>query len=103
LSVLHVAVFKWKPGTTAGAVQSLADALDELKVQAVGLISYQHGADLGVRDGTFDYGVVAEFDSAEQIGRYLDHPLHQELVATYIAPILEERRAVQIQSAPWGP
>lgn len=98
MSVLHIALFKWSHETTAAQVSALAEALDALKVTMPTLISYEHGPDLGVREGTFDYGVIAEFDNADQVTDYLDHPRHQSLFDTFLAPILAGRSAVQIRS-----
>jgi len=98
MTILHIALFRWNTEATEGRVKALSSALDELSATMPSLISYEHGRDLGLREGTFDYGIVAEFGKAEQVSEYLDHPRHQAVIREFVAPILDTRSAVQIQS-----
>lgn len=95
MSVFHVAVFTWKEGTSVDHVADFMNALTELRSQLPMLISYDFGSDLGLRDGNGEFAVVAQMATAEDVIAYLDHPLHQELVKTYVLPHAAERRAVQ--------
>ncbi len=61
----HVALFTWKPGTTEEQVAELAAGLGTLPGLIPEIKGYRFGPDAGLADGNVDYGVVAEFDSAD--------------------------------------
>jgi hypothetical protein len=96
MTVLHMAVFKWFDGVTEDQVDALCTELATMPSRIEGVRSYRFGRDLGLRDGNFDFGVVAELDAPGDVERYLDHPLHRELVAAHIVHMVATRRAVQI-------
>lgn len=97
MSVLHVAVFTWKEGTSAEQIAAFTSALRELRPQLPMVLSYDFGPDLGLREGNGEFAVVAEMATTDDVTAYLDHPLHVELVQTYVLPHAAERRAVQIE------
>jgi hypothetical protein len=74
----HVALFGWKPETTAA---------DASKVEA--------GRDLGVQDGNADFALVADFTDQEGLVTYANHPDHQAVIHNLIRPILAQREAIQ--------
>lgn len=96
MSILHIAVFEWFDTVTDEQVQALCEDLAKMPTMIEGVRSYRFGKDLGLREGNFDFGVAAELDGPDDIHRYLDHPLHQELVAKHIVNMVAKRRAVQI-------
>jgi hypothetical protein len=96
MPVLHMAVFEWFEGVTEDQVEALCADLATMPERIEGVRSYRFGRDLGLRDANFDFGVVAELDGPEDVDRYLDHPLHLELVANHIVHMVATRRAVQI-------
>lgn len=97
MTVLHIACFRWKDDVTPEKIEDFHRALIVLRSEMPVLLSYQHGPDLGIREGNFDYGVVAEVAQPEDVGRYLDHPLHQEFARNYVVPMVADRKAVQIE------
>ena len=96
MTVLHMAVFKWVDGVTEDQVDALCADLATMPLRIEGVRSYRFGRDLGLREGNFDFGVVAELDAPADVGRYLDHPLHRELVANHIVHMVATRHAVQL-------
>lgn len=100
MSILHVAMFRWKPEVTEAQVAGFEQALALLPDQVGCLLSYSFGRDLGLREGNFDFAVVAELASAEEVDGYLDHPAHLRLVEEHVQMMLAERRAVQLQAKP---
>lgn len=97
MPVLHIAMFRWKQGVTEAQVARFESALASLPESVECLLSYRYGRDLGVRDGNFDFGVVAELATAAEIDGYLDHPAHLKLVEDYVVHMLDERHAVQLR------
>ncbi len=98
MSVLHVAIFRFNEGVTDEQVEWFTDGLIALKAQMPMLLSFRFGRDLGIRNGNYDYGVVAELEGSELVDVYLDHPLHQVFVEDYVKVMVAERRAVQVNN-----
>ncbi len=96
MSVRHVAVFRWKDGVGDDDVARIDAALAALPAQIPSLRAYHHGADLGLGEGRWGYGIVAECDDAEGWRAYDAHPAHQQVVVEVIHPCVAERAAVQI-------
>jgi len=96
MTVRHVVVFRWRDGVTQDDVASIDAALAELPAQIPSLRGYHHGADLGLGEGRWDYGIVAECDDIEGWRAYEQHPAHQHVVTEVLRPRIAERAAVQI-------
>lgn len=97
--IQHVAIFRWKEGTTDEQVAAVTQALGALPAQIEALRSYTAQPNLALRPGGGDYGVVAVVDDEAGVHAYLDHPAHKHAVDRYIAPIIAERIAVQLPVA----
>jgi hypothetical protein len=93
----HVAVFTWKPGTTAAQVQAFASGLAALPGQIAEIRAYHFGPDAGLAAGNGDFALVADFDDGDAWRRYQDHPVHQQFIVDTARPILEARHAVQFR------
>lgn len=91
----HVAVFRWKPETTAADVSKVEAALHELPEKIPTIQSYRFGRDLGVQDGNADFGLVAVFADEVGLATYSNHPDHLQVLNTLIRPILAKREAIQ--------
>jgi hypothetical protein len=74
--VRHIVLIKWKPETNAEQIQAFADGFASLRESISVVRGMYYGPDLGLMDGTFDYAMVADFDSAEDWHTYRDHPDH---------------------------
>jgi hypothetical protein len=96
VTVRHVVLFRWKTEVTAADVAAVDEALAVLPAQIPSLVAYHHGADLGLGEGRWDYGIVAECDDAAGWAAYDQHPAHQHVVVEVIRPRVAERAAVQI-------
>lgn len=94
--ILHCVTFTFVEGTTPQQVEAVTAALAQLPGQIPALLRYEHGADLGVREGTADYAVAAWVSDAEELTGYLDHPAHVAAVGTMLASLVASRQAVQI-------
>lgn len=95
--IRHVVAITWLPETTADQQQTAMDALATLPALMRGLRSYSFGPDVGVTPGTASFAIVADFDDADAYVAYRDHPAHVDVVRRLIAPISEQRRAVQFE------
>jgi len=93
--VRHVALFRWKPETTAADVSRLEAAMHQLPSKIPCILSYRFGRDLGVIDGNADFAVVADFADQEGLATYANHGDHQAVIQNLIRPILAQREAIQ--------
>ena len=93
----HVVMFKLKEDAPAGAIRSLEEGLFLLAQSIPEIAAYEYGADLALRDGNFDFCLVAEFETAEAFDRYVVHDDHQRFIQERVAPVVAERVAVQYE------
>ena len=96
--IQHIAVFRWKPGTTAAEIAAIDAALDALPAAVPSLRDYRHGPDLALGTGRWDFGIVATFDDLEGWRAYDAHPAHDQVRTEVIGPHVGDRAAVQISS-----
>ncbi len=93
----HVVLFRWRENITAEAVAAVESGLTALPGAIPEIRSYRFGADAGIGTGTWDFAVVAGFDSVDDWAVYRDHPQHQAFIADCIRPWAAERAAVQFE------
>lgn len=94
--IRHIVLFRWTPGTSGDEVQAITDALRALPAVVPELRDYRVGPDLGLSETTWDFAVVADFDSVDDRAAYVDHPDHQAVVQR-IAAVAADRVAVQYE------
>ena len=97
MTIRHIVLFRFRPGTDAASVAALGDALDDLPSRIDEIRTYRHGADLAVTDGTWDYALVADFASVEDYRSYATHPAHLAVIEARVTPIAEHIARVQHQ------
>src|SRR4051812_14760933 len=93
----HVVLIKWTDDATPEQTASAVSALRALPAAVPEIRAYEVGTDLGLRDGTYDVGIVAQFDDADGWRAYLGHPAHVAVLADLISPIAANRVSVQFQ------
>lgn len=96
MSLRHIVLMHFDEDATDVQIAALATGLDSLPGKISQIRSYEHGRDMGVRPASWDYGLVAEFDSADDFTAYVDHPDHQALVRDLLEPITASRVSVQM-------
>ena len=98
--VRHVVLFRWKPGTGAAELRALEQALGGMPRLCPTIRRYRFGRGLGLQEGGYDFGIVADFDDAAGWRAYWADDAHQRLIAEHIRPIVQERAAVQFELEP---
>jgi hypothetical protein len=93
----HVVLLAWKPEASEEQKQRVADELSKLPSLIPAIRSYQIGADAGISEGTYDFGIVADFGNADDYRVYRDDPRHRAVIDQHITPILDRRAAVQYE------
>ncbi|WP_063043403.1 Dabb family protein [Nocardia pseudovaccinii] len=94
MGLAHIVAFGFSDDLPAEILTALEDGLNALSSSLPGIVSYQHGRDLGLRPGNVSYGVSAVFDSERSLYMYLGHPDHLSLVER-LRPFVSSRSAVQ--------
>ena len=95
--IRHVALFTLKADAPEGTIRSLEEGLAEVERLVDVLSAYSYGPDLGLREGCYDFGVVADFASADDFQTYVDHPAHQDFIRARLTPVLRERVSIQFE------
>ncbi|HET6849650.1 MAG TPA: Dabb family protein [Gaiellales bacterium] len=93
----HVAVFRWKDGTTDEQVEMIERGLAALSARLPQLRAYAFGRDLGLREGNADFAIVADFDDEAAWQAYTEDAEHRRVIEELIAPVTEVRSAVQLR------
>src|SRR5947199_6576465 len=89
--IKHIALFKFKEGTTDEQIQKTFDELIELSENVPGGEDYVAGANKspeGMNKG-FTHGFVMTFPDAAAPDAYIPHPEHQR-VKPFVLPLVEE-------------
>ena len=79
--IRHTVLFKFKPGFPSADKQAWIDGLNNMTGKIPGMLSLSHGADVLNTERSFDYAIVADFETVEDIAVYNTHPLHEPLKA----------------------
>ncbi|CAB4868415.1 unannotated protein [freshwater metagenome] len=96
--ITHVALFRWKPETTAEQIARIKAALEALPAVIADIVSYRCGPDLGAHGPTnMDFGIVSTFESIDGWRAYDAHPEHDRVRAEIVRPWIAERSAVQFE------
>jgi hypothetical protein len=95
--IRHIVLFTWTEDATVSQKAAVLAALRRLPGLIPQIRAYTVGPDAGINQGNHEFAVVADFDGEDDYLTYRDHPLHQEVIATHIKPILAARAAVQLE------
>ena len=93
----HMVMFRFADGTTDEQKEAMRAALTRLPELIPEIRAYRFGADQGLRDDNFDFGVTADFDDKDSFLVYRDHPDHQKVIADLISPIVTARAGMQFE------
>jgi Stress responsive A/B Barrel Domain len=95
--IRHVVVFQWSDSAPSDLSDTLAERLSKLPSLVPEIRGYSCGADAGLREGNFDFAVVADFDDVEAWRVYMANDEHQAVIAELVTPNLGTRVVVQFE------
>jgi len=103
MTLTHVVLLKWKPGTPDSAVEPGLKKLSKVPLTETYILSYRIGKDLdiGRTHMNHDTAVVAEFATLEDYHRYATCGNHLDAVSL-LKPHLMHRHAVQTRMREWA-
>ena len=93
--IRHIVMFRWSEPQTDDQLRELGAALDSLPGQIPEILSYQHGADLGLAATNLDYAVTGTFADEAGLAVYREHPVHLQMIADHITGRVADRLALQ--------
>jgi hypothetical protein len=77
--IRHAVLFKFKPDFPDAEREAWTSGLDRMRGNIPGMLALTHGPDVMGSERSFDYAIVADFESAADIDVYNTHPLHEPL------------------------
>ena len=99
MTLTHVVLLKWKPGTPDSAVEPGLKKLSKIPLTETYILSYRIGKelDLGKTHTNHDVAVVAEFATEDDYRRYATSGTHLDAVGL-LKPHLMSRHAMQTRA-----
>ena len=103
MTLTHVVLLKWKPGTPDSAVEPGLKKLGQIPLTETYILSYRIGKDLalGRTLTNHDIALVAEFATKEDYHRYATCGRHLDAV-DLLKPHMMHRHAVQTCAKEWA-
>lgn len=95
--IRHIAMFTLKEDAPEGTVAHLEEGLFVLAQTIEEISAYTFGPDLGLREGTWDFAVVADFETPDDFRTYAEHPDHVAFIRERLTPVLKDRASLQFE------
>jgi hypothetical protein len=95
--IQHIVLFKIKDTATPGQVVEAGEALLAMKDGIPEIKAVHFGPNLGPSVQEYSHVLIVTCDDMGAVQRYLDHPVHRNTVAQYIAPIRNARLAADVE------
>ncbi|SRR5579883_242625 len=84
----HVIMFRWKDDATEQQKQAVRDGLAGLPEHIPEIRSWHFGDDVGLYPESYHFALIADFDTVDDYIIYRDHPVHLQMIADHVTPIL---------------
>ncbi len=81
MAVKHTVLFNFKDGTDEAVIQGAVAALNRLPNVIAEIQDWEIAEDLGLRESSFRFALLATFADMDAMERYLRHPEHESAVA----------------------
>ena len=91
----HVALLRWAEHVDDAHIDRVREAFDDLAESAAGVQRFTHGVDVGVSDESYDYVVVADFESVVEWRAFRESTAYVLLDAELLAGHVVERAGGQ--------
>jgi hypothetical protein len=93
----HIVCFRFKPDTSAERIAAAGAALLCMQGKIPELRGVHWGPNFAPSAAEYSHVLTVRADDMTAVGRYLEHPVHQDTVARYIAPIRDARLAIDVE------
>ena len=84
---------------TAGEheLAAMEEGLNSLPAIIPELLAYSVKRDAGLSEGNATIAIVGDFEDQDGYRAYADHPVHLQVIAEKIKPVVQSRAAVQVE------
>jgi len=96
----HIVLLRWNEAAPPDVVDQMGEALGALAAQWPNILSYRYGPDAEVTSDTWDYAIVADFESDADFVEFRDDSDHRAMVKKLIVPWRGERASLQFRLSP---
>ena len=92
MSIIHLALFKWKHGLGAQEIEALRHGFAALQaaIPEIRCFRWVHNNSTEGLEKGFQEGICMEFDSVQARQQYLEHPAHVTFARNTVIPALED-------------
>ena len=81
MPVDHLVLFDFKPDVAEAEIRAVIEGLNALPQRIPDIRSWAIREDIGRRDGSCRFALLARFDDLDAVERYLAHPAHVAAVS----------------------
>jgi len=96
--IQHAAVFRFNEEVTDEIVAAIDAGLETLPDIIPEIVSFRSGRNIGITDGAWDYGVVAEFRTRNDYMTYATNPEHVDMIKNLVGPHVAEAARIQFET-----
>jgi hypothetical protein len=96
--ILHVVLLRFRETASPVQVADARRALLAMRGEVPGVVDVSFGPNLAVSSTEWPHVLVVTLEDFVSVERYLAHPIHVDVAAKYIAPILAARLAVDAEA-----
>lgn len=93
----HLVLFRWTASATSDKVNAAGSALLDMQGRIPEVRAVSFGPNLAPSRSEYSHTLLVVVDDMAAVQRYVDHPVHVEIVRHYLAPIREARLAVDFE------
>ena len=96
--ILHVVLLRFRETASPLQVEDARRALLDMRGAVPGVVGVTFGPNLAPSAAGWPHVLIVTLEDFVSVDRYLAHPVHVDVAAKYIAPILEARLAVDAEA-----
>ena len=96
--IRHVVLFRFRADATAAQVEAAGEALRGMRGRIPEVRAVTWGPNLAPSAAEWPWVLVVTVDDMAAVQRYVDHPVHADIVARLLAPYREARLAVDVET-----
>ncbi len=93
----HIVCFRFKPGTPESAIKRAGEALLGMTGRIPEVRDVRWGPNLAPSATEYPWVLTVVVADMAAVERYLAHPVHQQVVAEFLAPVRDGRLALDVE------
>lgn len=87
--IVHIVLFKWNYDASEEKIEEVMAQLKAMNGKIPGIVELSCGEDFTGRADGYSHGLLVKFNTKAELLQYGPHPVHRNVVDTYINPIRE--------------